>query len=846
MLNIPKDLPIYSVIGDILSILDKQQNLVLQAEPGAGKSTIVPLEIMRSLKCQEKEKPKKVIMLEPRRMAAKSLATYMAQILGETVGVSVGYRVKNDVRVSSETILEIVTEGIFNRIIQNDPELSDIAVVIFDEFHERSLNTDMAFILAKEVQDSLREDLRLVVMSATLDANCVADYLGNAATIECPGRAFPVDVSYLTPQKNSQGSTKAVLTGEVNRALTKLIPESEGDILVFLPGIGEINRCLESAKQLWGNDYEFLPLHGSLNLAQQSKVLLKNEQKKKVVFTTNIAETSLTIDGVTAVIDSGLERTLQFEPNSGMTRMLTRKISQASSIQRTGRAGRLQKGVCIRLWSEAEQQRLVAFQQEEILQADLSELVLSMAHWGTPDFEDISWLTAPPKAHFESAVSLLQTLGLLDDKKRVTAIGKRAVTLPISPRLARMLLAASTKLQLAIASDMAALLSERDLLIRPDSADVMLRLDYLNRRGSFTDSNVRKHSLSQVRESSKQLQSLMGNVNNELSSLPENLEDEMDIAASLMLFAYPDRLAKRRGEKSNRYVLANGKGVILDEEDPLREHEWLVINHCDLRAKEGRVFGAVVIAKHTLKTVMSDSLFEMQEERFDEKTKRFNARRGLFYQKLEVERLGETIPSKEYVQSICHKLLIKSPKTVLNWSKKLDIWTKRVNWLSTVNNAFSPYAESFVFNQADQWLLPYAGDVTCLDDLKKIDVLPLLQAHLPWELKAELDTQAPEAYTTPSGKVVAVDYDQAQGPTVSVVLQEMFGETESPQIAGKVNLRFELLSPAKRPIQITSDLAGFWRTSYFDVAKDMRAKYPKHRWPDEPLKEKPGRSNKGR
>lgn len=832
-------LPIYQVLDSLISKLSANKNVILQAEPGAGKSTAVPLELLKKRVYANQ----KILMLEPRRMAAKSLAHYLAQLLGEDIGQTVGYRIKNDTRVSNSTKLEILTEGVLTRIIQADPELKDIGLIIFDEFHERSLNADIALLLTKEVQNSIREDLQVMIMSATIDSNMVATYLDNCEVIECPGKVFPVETQY-------QKTHPRELPLAVLQSIRQLLDKSDGNILVFLPGIAEINRCLEHAKEaITDPKITMLPLHGSLPLEAQERAISQSKtDKRKVIFSTNIAETSLTIQGITGVIDSGLERTLSFEPNSGMTRLETNKISKASATQRKGRAGRLSEGYCIRLWSESEHQALNEYQVEEILNADLSDTILELAKWGTTEFTTVDWLTPPPLAHFESARTLLFKLGLISKSGKITPLGVAASKLPISPRLAVMLLLASTDRQQKIACDLAALLSERDILINAETADLHLRLTLFEETVSqikHAKNDVRLGAVKSAKDTARNLKERIKHssfISDAKTS--ESGDTTAEIASCLLLHAFPERLAKRRGKNSNRYILANGKGVSLDLHDSLIQHEWLVVNHCDLREREGKVFSALAINPELIESEFPQLIEERTQNKLNEENGGFSAEKVLVFENLELRSLGTVPVSQNFVHEKLKSMFAKKGEELLHWNKACEGWLNRAVWLAKVIDDFPAISKESVFGTVDDWLFPYIGQIQRMSSLKKVDVLPLLQAILSWEQAQSMEQLAPIFFQTPSGKKVPIEYDSDQGPKVSVVLQEMFGATESPKLANSISIRFELLSPAKRPIQVTSDIGGFWKTSYVEVAKEMRSKYPKHRWPEDPMNEKPGRSIK--
>jgi len=840
-------LPITKYLPQVSDCLSHNNNLVLQAEPGAGKSTALPLSLIDV----DWLANKKIVMLEPRRVAAKSIAYYLAKQLDEKVGERVGYQVKNDRRVSENTILEIVTEGILTRRLQSDPELTDVGLIILDEFHERSIHTDLALMLALEVQQTIREDLKLLVMSATIDTDKIASYLDNAPIIKCPGRVHPVSVDYFHID-NSYLSLK------VMRALrSALSTNTKGDTLVFLPGQADIKRCITEAKNTF-NDQEnlvFLPLYGGLSIDQQEQALLPDPSgKRRVVFTTNIAETSLTIEGVTCVIDSGLEKVSVYDPLSCMSRLETSYISKASADQRKGRAGRLQAGSCIRLWSESKQHALKDFQGEEILSADLANLILDLLAWGLTDYQTINWLTPPPAAHFESAKQLLTSLGLVSDGRvadlgKITTLGTKASKLGLHPRLATMILQAQSHLEIGISCELSALLSENDIFYNRSGVDIIERLialqDYKSHRKTALQSWPLKGAIAeQVLSTTK---TLKNNLKKPIQATSYSLTDLQDHVGKLLLLAYPDRLAKKRSANCGRYQLANGKGVQLFDDDALFGSDWLVISDCNAQKKEGHIFSAAAITLEDIHESVGHLMRDKDEYRLDDKKQNIIGRRLSTYQSITLRSQPLTNIPAEAFQKCLNSLLKSEGLSILNWSIKCKEWLARATWLGEVIEHFPKLTPDWLIQSANQWLLPYISNINSLDQLKKVNIFELIKETLSWEQQQLLEREAPLMYVTPSNKKIPIVYDKHQGPMVSVRLQEMFGEIESPRIGGNsVPLRFELLSPAQRAIQTTSDLANFWNTSYFDVAKEMRGKYPRHRWPEKPLLEKPGHSIKHR
>ena len=837
-------LPISSFIPKIHDLLAAGSNLVLQAAPGAGKSTALPMSLLDSPWLYGK----KILMLEPRRVAAKSIAHYLASQLGEKVGGRIGYQVKNDRKVSKETVLEIVTEGILTRRLQNDSELSDIALVIFDEFHERSIHADLSLMLCLEVQQVLREDLKLLVMSATIDTGLISRYMGNADVVECPGRVFPVSVDYVGPSNNKEPLSHQVVS--VLRSV--LAPENTGDTLVFLPGQAEIRKCLTASRAAFseGSSLIFLPLYGGLSISQQEQALVPDRDgRRRVVFTTNLAETSLTIEGVTCVVDSGLERVSVYDPKSCMSRLETTYVSKASAEQRKGRAGRTRPGHCIRLWGEQKQRELREFQGEEILTVDLTGFLLELLVWGAGDYAEINWLTAPPRPHFESARQTLLLLGLIDADGGVTELGRKTAGMGLPPRLATMLLQAKDKIDKGIACELAALLADRDIFYRSDGVDIIERLlalqDYkLNRNAALNAFPLNRSSVEQVIASAGSL-ARVATIDKHRGSY--SLVQLQDSIGRLLLSAYPDRLAKRRSSSCGRYQLANGRGVFLFDDDPLYGQEWLVVADCDAQKKDGRIYSAAPIPYESMVDCLGDLIGEEDHYSYDSKKQKITGRCVTAYGSITIKSsVLSKIPSERF-QDCLLQILKDEGLGVLNWSDRCDSWLTRAQWLGANLDGFPSVSKQGLLNSVGEWLMPYLVGVKSMADLRKVNVYELLVCTLSWEEQKLLEREAPLEYQTPSNKKVSILYGGQQGPTVSVRLQEMFGEVDSPLIAGgNVPIRFELLSPARRPIQTTSDLGGFWRSSYFELAKDMRGRYPKHRWPEEPLLEKPGRSIKPR
>lgn len=834
-------LPIDPFLADIKNKLTHHNSLVLQAEPGAGKSTAVPLSLIGADFLQGR----KIIMLEPRRVSAKSIAHYLARSLGEKVGQRIGYQIRSDRKISSNTQLEIVTEGILTKRLQHDPELSDVGLIIFDEFHERSIHADLALMLSLEVQDAYREDLKLLVMSATLDTDLVANYVNTQQILKCPGKCFPVDVAY------QEG--RDYLPSQVINALTNVLNQPEtGDILIFLPGQGDIKKCISFAQEKFNPSHKlsFLPLYGALSLEQQEKVLQRDNipnQPRKIIFSTNIAETSLTIEGITTVIDSGLEKVIAFDPKSGMTKLVTQKISKASATQRAGRAGRIQAGRCIRLWSESSHRHLKDYQEEEIINADLSDLILELSAWGVNKYEDINWLTPPPRRHFDIAMQLLEKINLVNSNHVISAYGKAALKMGVQPRLSSMILQCKDGVEQQVALLTAGIISEKDIFFNHHNTNVLDRViaayDYLTDKSSAK--NLYQINVSAMDQGLTLARSFAKSLGSSLNINLFTTSDIHDCLGYVLLKAFPERLAKLRNNSSGKYLLANGRGVSLLETDSLQGEPWLVVCDCDGQNKDGRIYTCTPVSFEQIKNSLSTSFYDETFYELNAKKDNVRGKRCTKYMSLTLnEELLEHIPSHEFEQCV-QGIIKKYGLSFLNWTKKCEAWLARTAWLGEHIEAFPKLSEQTLLDTVDEWLMPYLSNVKSVKQLTSFNLYDLLVANLSWEQQNELAQQAPEYYVTPSDKKVRVRYDEFQGPTVAVVLQEMFGQLTSPCLAnGKVPIRFELLSPAQRPIQTTSDLANFWQSSYFAVAKEMRGKYIKHRWPDKPLDEKPGRSIK--
>ncbi len=814
-------LPIDAVLDALSGTLERSNTAVLVAPPGAGKTTRVPLALRDAPWVGDR----KIIVLEPRRIAARASAERMAKSLGERAGDTVGYRVRFGSKVSRATRIEVVTEGIFTRQILDDPELTGIAAVLFDEFHERSLDADLGLALARDAQQGLREDLRILVMSATLDGARVARLLGDAPVVESEGRAFPVETRYVGRKPD------APVERQMAETIASALRADAGSVLAFLPGAAEIRRTQTMlAERVHDASVEIVPLFGALDAAVQDRAISPAPKGgRKVVLATSIAETSLTIEGVRIVVDSGLARVPRYEPDIGLTRLETVRASRAAVDQRRGRAGRTEPGVCYRLWDEPQTASLAAHTQPEILSADLSSLVLDLAQWGVSDPATLSFLDPPPQPAWKEARDLLNELGALDDDGRLTDEGRRLRALALPPRLARMIVDAADHGAAAQAADIAAILTERGL--GGDSVDLEVRLDQFRR-----DRSARAQSARDLaRRWAQQVAT---------SASPQ---DDGALTTGLMLaFAFPDRVARNRGNGS--FVLANGRGAAVEQTSSLARVPYIAVGELTGTAANGRILLAAPLAIEDIERHFAAHIEAKDEVSFDRDAMTLRARRR---RKLHAITLADApvalTPSEEtahiFADGICAAGLDRLP-----WSKAAKQWRDRVMFLRKAEgDSWPDLSDTGLIERRDDWLVPLLANKISLKDISPGDVSDAVMALLPWDLRARLDREAPTHFEAPTGTMLAIDYEAEQGPTIAVRLQELFGLNIHPSIArGAVPLVLELLSPAQRPVQVTRDLPGFWRGSYAAVRSDLRGRYPRHPWPDDPATAQPTRRAKPR
>lgn len=838
------DLPIQQFLPEIITRLQQNNRLVLQADPGAGKSTCVPLALLAA----DLAKGKKIVMLEPRRLAAKSIALYLAKQLGEQIGESVGYHIRNDKCSGKNTRLEIITEGILTRRIQHDPELEDIGLLIFDEFHERSIHADLSLTLSLEIQQALRDDLKLLVMSATIDTDAVSEFLGQAPVVLCPGRQHPVSVEYLVKPVKPK-IAELSLQPTLKRVVLTALAQTQGDILVFLPGQREIHQAINLLSPVCPSaQMVLLPLYGGLSAPAQQQALQVDQQgRRKLVFSTNVAETSLTIIGITCVIDSGLTRRSLYDPGSGMTRLDTCMVSNASAEQRKGRAGRLAPGACYRLWTESQHRQLTPYYEEEIKVTDLSSLALELAMWGVKHPSELQWLSPPPEAHFSQATTLLRNADLINHDGTISHTGVKAIALGLHPRFARMLLTAKDWGQAQLACDIAALLSDRDIFKAGQGADLNARILALQQYRRNKSAAIKGYPLQHfvVEQALLNSRVWLQKLSPKSHSAPSTLAQLHQFTGQLLALAYPDRIAARRHVEQANYLLSNGKGASLFSDDPLANEPWIVVGDLDGQKRQGRIYLAAPIDLSSIEDLFGQQIKQQSSYVFDKQKNKIIGRSEKTLGKLVLSIRAITKPDKAALQQCLLNLIADSQLDILPWSKSTLAWLQRVRWLAQYKHDYPSLSPAWLIEHLASWLLPYLSNVDSIAALQKINLLNILQQNLDWQQQNELEQQAPVFYTTPTNKKVPITYSEQRGPRVCVVLQEIFGELSSPTLAWRQQvLCFELLSPAKKAIQVTSDLQNFWQTSYFEVAKDMRGRYPKHRWPEQPLLEKPGRSIK--
>jgi ATP-dependent helicase HrpB len=847
VISLPQ-LPVVDALPSLRAALADHRAAVLEAPPGAGKSTVVPLALL--------DEPwlagRKIIMLEPRRLAARAVATRMASTLGEVAGGAVGYRTRLDTRVGTRTRIEVVTEGVLTRMLQNDAALDGVGLVIFDEFHERNLQADLGLALCLEVRETLELDLRLLVMSATLDGAAVAAMMGGVPVVTAAGRMYPVDLHYL-------GKGLPVLPGDVDSperltalAVQRALRECEGDVLVFLPGAGEIRRVqdiLAAPGECAERGIDVLPLYGELPPAEQDAALADDPRApRRVILATNIAETSLTLPRIRCVVDSGLVRRAVFDPVTGMSRLETRRISRASAEQRAGRAGRVAPGRGYRLWSEGTHRSLAAHTPAEMLEADLAPLALDLAQWGANDAQALRWLDPPPAAMLAAARELLRLLGAIDARGQIMAQGRELARLPLHPRLAHLLLEAADRGEPLLGARLAALLGERDLLRAgsPRDTDVLTRLDVLEGQ-TPPGVTVDRGALARARQAVAQFGRRLA----ERKSSDHGVTAVALDAAGLLACAYPDRIGRRRGDSTGRYLLANGRGAIFAGADRLARSEYIVALDLDDRDREARVLLAAALDRSMLEAAVGGRIRRERELRWSSAEEAVIARA--------VVRLDALVLEEKILQGVAAEsaipVMIEGIRAMgldcLPWDAETRTFCARVELArrhclkSTSGNTtagWPAFDRQTLLATLEDWLTPWLEGITRRSHLARLPLAAALHFRLGNTAVRELDELLPTHVVVPTGSRIRIDYEDDLAPCASMRMQEVFGLASTPRIGGgAIPVTFKLLSPAQRPLQVTADLASFWRNAYTEVRKDMRGRYPRHYWPEDPLQAEPTR-----
>ncbi len=797
-LAVDEQLPIAAVADEVCAALH-EGNVVLQAQPGAGKSTALPLALLKA------GFEGKILLLEPRRLAAQNVAARLAWQLGEKLGQTVGLRMRGRSEVSRRTKLEVVTEGVLTRILQNDPLLEGVSLVVFDEFHERSLHADLGLALCLDVQRGLREDLRLLLMSATLDGAQLCHHLGVEAPIVCTVRQHPVEVFW-------QSAGRDPLPQSVARVTIDALKDHEGDALVFLPGVAEIEKTARLLVDRLPEGVVLHKLHGGAANSQQRAATASKGALRRVILSTSIAETSITIDGVCIVVDSGVERRSKIDVVSGVERLETVMASQASATQRAGRAGRVESGVCYRLWSESTHSRRTERWQPEILRAELSALMLELGQWGVADVKDLPWIDAPPEAALERAIKLLQILGLWKGHT-LTEHGRAAAKLPLHPRLAHMLLWASQRGALDTASLLAALLEDKP---RQQSADLSISL---------------QSASTQCKQRAEQLRQLLRTDKSTGLAAPS--------AAAILAQAFPDRIAKRRPGLESRYLLSSGSGAVLNNDDSLAQCDYLIAADLGGASQEARIFLALEIHVQELEQWSADLILQSERVDWNDRQERVVAESqrcigAIVLDAKPMQKIDADLRAKALIAALRHKGLHS-----LHWNENTLEWKARVTRMRELQGDACDYPavdDDSLLASLEQWLQPWLGNTGSFKALAQIDLQEALDAMLDYGQKKKLDVWFPQRYTVPSGSQHQLRYACEGNPVLAVKLQEMFGCRDNPAVAeGRLTLKVELLSPARRPVQITEDLANFWHNSYPAVKKELAGRYPKHPWPDDPI-----------
>lgn len=806
------DLPVRDIISDVRGHLHSDNTLIVTAPPGAGKSTLLPLALMNETFLNGK----KIIMLEPRRLAARSIAERMSDLLESETGKEVGYRIRFETRISNQTKIEVVTEGILTRMLQSDNALEDVGMVIFDEFHERSLNADLALALCREAQQVLRPDLRIMVMSATLNVPELSSLL-KCKVIQSEGRQFPVDIHYTTD------ADEFLLPELAARTIIQATQKHEGDVLVFFPGEADIRKCEELLLNDL-SDFSIHALYGQLPKNQQIAAILPNRNgKRKVVLATSIAETSLTIEGIRIVIDTGFGKISRFDTRSGLTKLETVRISKDSADQRAGRAGRLSSGVCYRMWTKATHERLTGHRIPEIMEADLASLVLDMAQWGVHDIAQLTWLSPPPKAAIAQASDILENINALENGK-ITAHGKDIHKLPCHPRIAHMLILAEGDYNKALACDIAAIIEERDPLPKDSGIDINLRIEALRRARNNNSSGGKFSRIEKIASSYRNMLKI------EMSNDPVDPFE----TGLLLAYAYPERIASARPGNNAQFQLANGKIAAAGHKDDLAHESWLAVAHMDLREGLGKIFLAAPLNPKDLVSLVK----EREIITWDTRKGGIVANKELRIGNIVLQSKALTNPSEEKINEALCNAIKKEGDALLDFNEEVKQLQNRILSLRKWNSeeAWPDVSNETLLQSCDKWLAPYLKDIKKNEDFKKLNLSHILLHSLEWELQQKLEELAPARIEVPSGSKIKIDYfPNGAAPVLAVRLQEVFGLSDTPKInQNKISLVMHLLSPGYKPVQVTTDLRSFWNNTYNEVKSELKRRYPKHAWPEDP------------
>ena len=820
-----KNLPIYEVLESLKESLKTDNTLILQAPPGAGKSTRVPLALLDAPWLNNKI----IIMLEPRRVAARMVATQMAKLLGEELGGRVGYQVKMDAKHSHKTKILVVTEAVLVRMLQADQSLERVGLIIFDEFHERSIHSDLSLALSLEVQAVLRDDLKLLIMSATLNAKKISSHLGEVKIITSKGKSYDVEIEYLdikTPPPNRQN-----LHGLIIKSVQKALRENDGDILVFLAGTKEIQRVQsELSRLLKSSDIAVLALYSALPKAEQDRAILPVKERK-IILATNIAQTSLTIEGVKIVIDTGLEKLSRYNHSTAMNHLDTLFISKDSATQRAGRAGRLSDGKCYRLWHESKV--LLESTPPEILRSDLSALLLDLALWGVDSFDELTWLDTPKEEIIQSTKILLQELEMLDKSYKISSFGRDAISLGLHPRFAYMILKANDMGYAYEASLLGAQLSEKDIFKNGSrDSNLLSRFMHLYEK----DFDTRYINIYRAKEILREAGTFYKKLQKVRKIGLKSSKFSQDILSVLLLLAYPDRLASQRVPNDNKYKLSNAKGAILDFEDSLFNEKYLVVANLSTTLRDSFINSALSISLELIEEYFSTFIERKEQIKYNAQTKKFDLRESRNFLALELDSKPLQLTDKYDMKKLLFNLVKEEGLSLLTWSKKAQSLKERVEFVNAKSEKkFPSFSDRELLKSLDIWLEPYLSDVKSVKDLENLDTYSMLLGLLSWDEQQRLEHLAPQTIKVPSGSNIFIDYSEREKPALHVKIQEMFGLEETPKILdGTLSLQIQLLSPAMRPIQITYDLSSFWKNSYAEVRKELRGKYKRHYWPENP------------